>query len=261
MTPKLERLQKVIAASGFCSRRQAEEHIQMGKVTVNGKKVTEMGTKVDADRDQIAIGGQSIAPVKIESHQTIILYKPRNYLVTRRDVRGRPTIYDLLPKDTTLLPVGRLDFDSEGLLILTTDRALIHRLTHPKFEIPRMYEVKIQGQLTSEMIKTIEAGLEIDMTPKELLSPDGKKIEQAATRLAKSGSAKIKILKQNPHNSWVTITLKEGKNREVRRIFEAVDRPVLRLKRVAYGSIELGDLDSGQTRPLSPRQLAGLLKD
>ncbi|MBI1909744.1 MAG: rRNA pseudouridine synthase [Deltaproteobacteria bacterium] len=224
----MERIQKIIAATGLCSRRQAEEWIERGRVSVNGEKAT-LGTKASMV-DKILVDGKPLSPPAGEEFW--ILHKPRNVIVTRRDPEGRTTIYDLPSVQThhrlSLLPVGRLDFDSEGLLLLTSRRDLIHRLTHPRFEVPRTYEVKVKGVISKETLDRIGQGIPLKEGP--------------------TNRTKVRLMKINPHNCWVEITLKEGKNREVRRIFEGVGHPVLRLKRVAFGPFHLGDLAVGATR-------------
>ncbi|MDO8462066.1 MAG: pseudouridine synthase [Deltaproteobacteria bacterium] len=239
----MERIQKMIAATGLCSRRHAEELIQKGEVMVNGQPAT-IGMKV-SPQDTIVVQGKPLSGRP--ASEFLVLHKPKNVMVTRHDPQKRPTVYEYLPKGSSLLSVGRLDFDSEGLLLFTSRREIIHQLTHPSFEIPRTYEVKVQGVVTPETMAKITSGVSLGV----------------GALLQKSGPATVRLLKTNPYNCWVEITLKEGKNREVRKIFEAVGHLVLRLKRVAYGPVRLGDLPPGASRPLEPeeeRQLDRLLK-
>ncbi|MDO8644282.1 MAG: pseudouridine synthase [bacterium] len=249
-----ERLQKVLAAAGICSRRTGEVWIHHGRITVNGKRV-ELGTKVDPEKDKVCFEGQTLFLAKKVPPETIVLYKPENCLVTRKDPEKRTTIYELLPENTKLLPIGRLDFDSEGLLLMTTDRSLIHQLTHPKFEVPRTYEVKVKGAVSQETLKKIGKGVTFQIGESER-DIQYKKEKQTF----QSGPAKVRLMKENPHNCWIEIVLREGRNREVRRIFEAMGHSVLRLKRTSFGPVHLGKLVKGKSRPLTPQETAQLLQ-
>jgi len=228
------RLQKAIADAGFCSRRTAEEWIEQGFVTVNGKKTTVLGTKVDPKRDTIVVRGKPLSRRKKE-YLYFAFHKPRNVMVTASDPEGRPTIFDYLKNiPVRIYPVGRLDFDSEGLLVLTNDGTLTHRLTHPRYKVQKTYEVKITGLLSVEAQKQLQKGVLMD----------GEKIQPA----------KIKIIKKNPNNSWIQIIITEGKNRQVRHMMEAVGHEVLKLRRVAVGALQLGELKVGKYRLLSPKE-------
>lgn len=232
------RLQKVIAEAGLASRRHAEIWIQEGAVKVNGKVVTKLGTKVDPLQDRIEVRGQPLP------HQQECVYyvfnKPANVMVTAHDPQGRTTIFDYLTGiKERVYPVGRLDFDSEGLLILTNDGALANQLTHPRHEIPKTYHVKIGGHLTEQQLKTLREG-----TPLE----DGT-VEPA----------KVTVLRKNPNNSWIEITIHEGKNRQVRRMVEAVGHKAIRLVRIAVGPLHLGKLKKGQFRPMTKREYQNCL--
>ncbi len=198
--------------------------IQAGRVTVNGKRVTLLGSKADPKRDRIAVDGK---PIRIaEEKATYLFHKPVNVMVTRKDPQGRPTIYDYLREiPESVNYVGRLDFDSEGLILLTNDGELHARLTHPSHEVPKTYDVKIAGHLTEEERKRLEGGVTI-----------GGHVTHPC---------RVKILKQNPHNQWIEMTLTEGKNRQVRRMLETVGYRVLRLVRVGIGPLRLGDLKKG----------------
>jgi pseudouridine synthase len=229
-----ERLQKVIARSGLASRREAEQWIAQGRITVNESVVVEAGTKVDQAVDSILIDGEPL-PVASKPYY-LVFNKPRNVLVSRSDSRGRPLIYDYLKDLPSLVhPVGRLDFDSEGLLLLTNDGDLNYRLTHPSREIPKTYHVKVKGSVNRE---TQECFL------------DGVKLEDGLARAVSS-----KVLKRNPSNCWLEIVVTEGRNRLIRRMCDAIGHPVLRLVRMAIGNLELGGLKPGEYRSLSQQEI------
>ncbi|MDP2599433.1 MAG: pseudouridine synthase [Deltaproteobacteria bacterium] len=220
-----ERIQKIIANAGFCSRREAEKWIAAGRVFVNGKKVTELGTKADAYRDKIIVNGK---PLTREDKKVYYLfYKPRNVMVTHHDPEGRPTVFDYLQKiEKRVYPVGRLDFDSEGLLLLTNDGDLAYELTHPKSKVPKTYQVKVMGIPTEAQIKKLEAGIKLDW--------------------GTTAPAAIEITKKTEKNCWMKITLTEGKNRQVREMVEKIGLHVIKLRRIAIGLFRLGDLKPGQ---------------
>lgn len=226
----MERLHKVIAKAGLTSRREAERWIRDGRIRVNGDVVTSQGLKVDPERDIIEIDGE---PLKEKKHlYYYIFYKPKNVLVARTDPRKRPVIYDYLNDLPTLLhPVGRLDFDSEGLVLLTNDGDLNYRFTHPSKEVPKTYHVKVRGHMDTKTKQKFLKGIELE---------DG---------LAKANS--IEVIRVNPHNSWVQIVVTEGRNRLIRRMCETLGHPVLRLVRVAIGDLKLGNLKAGEYRPLT----------
>jgi 23S rRNA pseudouridine2605 synthase len=227
------RLQKFLANAGVSSRRKAEELIAGGKVKVNGQVVTELGTKVDDSKDVIAVSGKSI---KTAEKTWIALHKPRGYLSTRSDPQGRPTVYDLLPKELHgLFYVGRLDLDSEGLLLLTNDGDTANRLLHPRYEVARVYEVLVRGEVKPDKIEMLLQGVELD---------DG-----VAT------AESVRVLGVVRNEMRLQMTLREGKKREVRRMLWAVGHKVLRLKRLSYGPIQLGRLPEGKWRKLSEAEL------
>ncbi len=234
-----ERLQKILAEAGIASRRHAETMIINGRVRVNGNLVRELGTKADAAKDRITVDGKPISISRKKAYY--IFHKPVNVMVTRWDPEGRPTVFEYL-KDIKerVNPVGRLDFDSEGLILLTDDGELLARLTHPRHEVPKVYQAKVSGRLTSESLKQLKTG--VDIGGYRTLPVDAK------------------IVKENPHNTWVEIVLKEGKNRQVRRMFEALGHETLRLVRVAIGPITLGDLPKGRWRALSSAELKRLIQ-
>lgn len=235
------RLQKILSEAGVASRRTAETMIVNGRVRVNGVLVRELGTKADPEKDAITVDGK---PIKIrEEKVTLAFHKPVNVMVTRKDPEGRPTVFDYL-KDVKerVNPVGRLDFDSEGLVLLTNDGELLARLTHPRHEVPKVYQVKVSGGLSPEELKKLSEGIDIgDYRTRPCVA---------------------KVLKENPHNAWIEIVLKEGKNRQVRRMIEALGNrhEVLRLVRAAIGPIRLNDLPKGRWRVLTRSETAGLLK-
>ena len=230
------RLQKFLANAGVSSRRKAEELIAAGRVKVNGKVVTELGTKIDDTKDVVAVSGK-----QIKSAETvwIALHKPRGYLSTRKDPQGRPTVYDLLPRELHgLFYVGRLDLDSEGLLLLTNDGDTANRMLHPRYEVERVYEVLVRGEVKPDKIDMLLEGVELD---------DG-----VAT------AESVRVLGVVRNEMRLRVSLREGKKREVRRMFWAVGHKVLRLKRLSYGPIKLGRLPEGKWRRLTDAELAAL---
>jgi 23S rRNA pseudouridine2605 synthase len=227
------RLQKVIADSGLASRRKAEELISQGRVTVNGRVVCELGTKVDPARDHVKVDGRHLKPVPPQTF--LMLNKPRNIMSTMNDPGGRSTIADLLPGvRMRVFPVGRLDFDSEGLVLLTNDGELAQRLLHPRHHVPKTYLIKVKGMLDGEDIGVLEKGVMLD---------DGR-----------TGPAIIKKVGKATENSWLEITIFEGRKHQVKRMLEAVGHPVLKLRRVRFGPLTLGDLPTGQYRYLTDRE-------
>jgi 23S rRNA pseudouridine2605 synthase len=232
------RLQKLIAEAGVASRRAAERLITEGRVRVNGVPVTELGAHADPAWDRIEVDGRPLPTV--ESKRYVLLHKPPGYLTTRADPRGRPRVFDLvLEQGVRLHSVGRLDFDAEGLLLLTNDGALTFHLTHPRHGVPRVYHVLVAGRADPDVLVTLERGVTLE---------DGPGRVERARRLA--GDA--------PGLTWLELTLAEGRYREVKRLCRAVGLTVRRLKRVAFGPLELGDLPVGQWRELSPAEVAHL---
>jgi 23S rRNA pseudouridine2605 synthase len=231
------RLQKFLSRAGVASRRAAEELIRGGRVHVNGVAVTELGTRIDPDRDRVEVDGRRVTTA---TPVWIALHKPRGYVSTRSDPQGRPTIYDLLPRRLSrLFHVGRLDIDSEGLLLLTNQGDLANRLLHPRHGIDRVYEVVVTGTVT-------------EAERKQLL--DGVALEDGLARA-------VAIEKRIPPNSGLDrlrITLREGRKREVRRMFRAIGHPVRRLRRLRYGPISLGRMKPGAWRRLTTAEIAAL---
>ena len=223
------RLQKFLSQAGIASRRGAEDLIRAGRVAINEVPVTELGTRVDPDRDRVSVDGRSVRPRALE---WLALHKPRGYVSTRHDPQGRRTIYDLVPPDAgRLFYVGRLDVDSEGLILLTNDGDTAHRMRHPSFEVERVYEADVSGDPDETAIGRLRTGVMLD---------DGFARVRAAERVAPAR---------------VRLTLTEGRKREVRRLLAAVGYPVRRLVRVRYGPVQLGALPPGQWRRLRPDEI------
>jgi 23S rRNA pseudouridine2605 synthase len=231
------RLQKIIAQAGISSRRKAEDLIRTGAVTVNGKTVCELGSKADPDKDHIKVNGKLITNTDPKVY--ILLHKPKGVVTTLSDPQGRPTVNDLLRgMRVRVFPVGRLDYDSEGLLLLTNNGAMAHLLMHPRYEVPKTYLVKIKGILTDEEISKLRKGFTL---------PGG--------RMA---HCKIEKHRKAAANSWVQVVLYEGQKRQIRRMMEKLDHTVVKLKRVRLATLELGDLAPGKYRHLLPEELKSL---
>jgi len=233
----LLRLQKVLSEAGVASRRRGETLILAGRVSINGKVIRELGVKADPDRDQIMVDGKSIPRPSPKVYY--LLHKPRGIITSLRDPEGRPTIKDLIPNiKVRVYPVGRLDYDAEGLMLLTNDGELALKLTHPRYEISRSYLVKVRGLLTPK---------EMDLLERGVMLVDGMSPPMEVKR--------VKMLKEN---SWLKVTVREGRNRVIKRTFEAINRPVLRLKRIRFASLTLEGLGPGNCRPLSPEEVKNL---
>lgn len=233
----MERLQKVIANSGYCSRRKAEEEIKKGHVTVNGRVVIELGTKVDT-QDVVEINGTVIK--KEENKEYILLYKPRETITTVHDDKGRKTVLDCIDSEVRVYPVGRLDYDTTGLLLLTNDGELANLLMHPKTEIDKVYVAKIRGILTGAEINRLKNGIVID----------GRKTAKAKIKVRKSDRKTM--------TSIVEITIHEGRNHQVKKMFEHVGHEVLKLKRERFAFLDLKGLRSGEYRYLSIKEVKKL---
>lgn len=227
----MERLQKIIASSGYCSRRKAEELIKNGKVMVNGKKIEELGFKVDGN-DIITVENKIL---KKENKEYILLYKPRGVVTTTSDEKGRKTVLDLIETNKRLYPVGRLDYDTSGLLLLTNDGELTNILIHPKNEIDKVYIAKINGIMNGFEIKTLEKGVLID----------GKK----------TAPCKVKVRKKEKDSSIIELTIHEGKNHQVKKMFETIGFKVLKLKREKLAFLNLSGLKPGEYRYLSIKEV------
>ena len=237
------RLQKFLANNGVCSRRKAEEHILAGDVKVNGKVVTELGTKVDPLNDEVIFKDNKVG--KVEKKVYILLNKPIGYVTTTKDQFDRDTVLDLVKVKEKVLPVGRLDMYTSGALILTNDGDFIYKVTHPKYEIEKTYNVTLKGIITREEVEKLEKGVEIET--------DGK--------IFTTGKAKVKILKTDEEKdiSRIEITIHEGKNREVRKMCSAIERKVLALHRSKIGNISVKNLKLGEWRYLTAKEVERLL--
>jgi pseudouridine synthase len=226
----LERIQKILAKAGIASRREAERMVVEGRVSVNGKVVETLGSKADPSKDHIKVDGRGLT--HFEPKVILLLNKPRGYLSTVKDPRGRPTIMDLIKNvKWRIYPVGRLDFDAEGLLLLTNDGDLAHLLSHPRFSIPKTYLAKVAGIPEEKKLIRLKRGVMLE---------DGE---------AKAVSCSL--IRQREKNSWVRVVVTEGRNHLVKRMLSAIGHSVLKLKRIGYGPIQLGDLPFGQFRYLT----------
>lgn len=233
----MERLQKIIANAGIASRRRAEELVREGRVTVNGEVITKLGTKADENKDHIKVDGRLIH--KKERDIYLVLNKPKGFITSHEDPQGRPTVADLLRGvKGRVYPVGRLDYNSEGLIIFTNDGDLAQRLTHPSHEVAKTYMVKVDGHLKDEEIEKIEKGVRLEDGP--------------------TAPTSVRKIRRTEENSWVEVKIHEGRNRLVRRMFEKIGHPVLKLKRTRIGNLELGDLPSGSYRFLAGEEVASL---
>ena len=233
------RINKFMARSGITSRRGADRLIAQGRVTVNDQIVQELGLKIDDRGDKVELDGKKILPIKKPEY--ILLNKPLGYLVTRKDPYYRKTVMELLPVDkSSLFPVGRLDFDSEGLLLFTNDGELAHRLMHPSFKVKKEYLIRIADRPGVAEIKSLEKGIYLDNK--------------------KTAPAKIKLLRENQKTTIFSIEIHEGRKREIRRMFKAIGYPVLLLKRIKLAGLTIGKLKSGRWRHLTPPEIDRLKK-
>lgn len=232
----LKTLERVLSKAGLGSRTEARKWISAGRVKVNGRVAGDPNRWVDLERDKITFDDK---PLHKAEATYLLLYKPKGYLTTYRDPEGRKTIYDLLPdRDRYLFPVGRLDLDTSGLLILTNDTAFAERMTNPDYKIPKTYLVKASKHLGDDELERLRNGVELR---------DGPTRSAAVTRLRESGGKTV-----------FEITITEGRNRQVRRMVEALDAKVLKLVRTAIGSLQIGDLPIGGVRPLTPEEVRNL---
>jgi pseudouridine synthase len=235
----LERIQKILARAGIASRREAERMVLEGRVVVNGKVVDQLGCKADVLKDHIKVDGKRLS--RIEPKITLLLNKPRNYLSTVKDPAGRPTVMDLLKGiKWRVYPIGRLDFDSEGVLLLTNDGDLAYHLSHPKFSIPRTYWAKVEGIPEKKELMRLKRGVMLEDGEARVVS--------------------IHIVRQMEKHSWIQAVIDEGRNHLVKRMFSAIGHSVLKLKRVGFGPIRLEDLPAGQYRHLTDEEMKGLRK-
>jgi 23S rRNA pseudouridine2605 synthase len=234
----LERLQKIISQAGIASRRAGEKMIAEGRISVNRAVVTELGTKADPQTDEIRVDGRLIS---LETEKIyLMLHKPQGYVTTLSDPQGRPIVTDLLTGVAErVYPVGRLDYDSEGLLILTNDGEFSQRIQHPRYGIPKTYRVKVEGVLLKGELKALENGIDL---------PDGR-----------FAPADVRLEKTNRGSTWLTITITDGRNRVIRRAFDSIGHSVVRLVRIAVADISLGSLREGAWRMLEPREVGRIL--
>ncbi|WP_018131949.1 pseudouridine synthase [Effusibacillus pohliae] len=228
----MERLQKVLARAGVASRRKCEELIVAGKVTVNGQVVRELGMKVDPERDRIAVDGKLIEQ---ERKVYVLLNKPTGVVTTASDPRGRRTVLDIVQIKERVFPVGRLDMNTSGLLLLTNDGELANGLMHPRHEVEKRYRAEVKGEISEHALSRLEKGV---------LLEDGL-----------TAPAKVKLIRRTPERSLFDITIHEGRNRQVRRMCEAVGHPVIKLQRVQLAFLTLGVLRPGSWRMLTQREV------
>ena len=234
-----QRIQKVLSDQGYCSRRAAEQLIAEGRVKVNGHPVG-LGDKMDPDYDKVSIDGKNVRIVRKRQYTYIMLHKPRGYLTTRSDDRGRKTVMELVADVPAMLrPVGRLDKDSEGLLLMSDDGAFINLLTHPSGGVGKLYRVTVNPRATEEQIVTMASGVVLD---------DGVRTQPCV----------IHVVTDEPGRTVLEITLHEGRNRQIRRMCSAVGLQVVRLKRSAEGSVKLGMLQPGEYRELKKSEVNAL---
>jgi pseudouridine synthase len=238
-----QRLQKLIAAAGITSRRHAEELIAARHVTVNGKVVTELGAKADSETDHIKVKGRLINPL-LQKHENVyvLLNKPKGYLSSMSDPKGRPLVTDLVPSSLGRLhSVGRLDFNTEGLLLLTNDGDFTNYLTSARNRVAKVYEVKVKGVPSEKAIARLRQGIRLD---------DGQR----------TAPAEIRKLRETGANAWFEVTLHEGRNQQIRRMFDAIGHSVLKLSRVRIGRLQDARLKSGEWRLLTDAELRHLKK-
>lgn len=230
------RLQKAIADSGFCSRRKAEEYIERGKVLVNGKIITELGTKVDS-KDEIIVDGNELI---YEEKEYYILYKPRGVISSTKDDKGRKTVVDLLPTTKRLYPIGRLDYNTTGLILITNDGEFANLMMHPRNKIQKVYIAKLEGIIDGYSIKKMKSGMIID------------------GRKCIPDRVKLKSSDKKTNTCIVEIIIHDGKNHEVKKMFENVGYAVEKLKRESFGFLTLDGLTSGKYRRLNPKEVKQL---
>lgn len=231
-----ERLQKYLSRAGVASRRHAEDLILAGKVKVNGRVVTELGVKIDPDKDRVQVEGKRVQPPA--PPVTFMLHKPYGCVSTTKDPEGRRTVMDLAPRDYgRLYPVGRLDYDATGLMLLTNDGELAERLTHPRYQVPRTYRVTAAGEMPDKALEQLGGGIELDGRPV---------------------SIEVKLLKKGSGKTILEITVWEGRYHLIKRLLEDVGYSVLKLKRMAFGPLHLGRLVRGAWRPLTRQEQMNL---
>jgi 23S rRNA pseudouridine2605 synthase len=230
--PEGERLQKILSRAGVASRRSAEELIKAGRVAVDGRIIRELGARARPDQ-KVTVDGRPISPGSPKTY--IIYYKPRGVVSTAVDTHGRPTVVEAVEADLRVYPVGRLDMDSEGLVVLTNDGELAHRMTHPSFGLDKTYRVLVQGTVSPQELKHLRQGVEVE----------GKM----------TAPAEVTVVGEENGDTWLEFTLHEGRKRQIRHMSEAVGHSVLRLTRLRIGPLTLGTLKPGQSRLLRPEEI------
>jgi 23S rRNA pseudouridine2605 synthase len=242
----MERLQKIIAAAGIASRRKAEELISQGRVAVNGQVVSELGAKADPQRDHIKVDGKLLRGP--QRHKYLLLNKPKGYVTTTSDPAGRPTVMSLVGNvGERIYPVGRLDYSSEGLLLLTNDGELANKLTRASSHVLKTYLVKISGQASEADIAKLRRGIRLQGPPQA---------GRGRMKPVHTAPAQIRLIREAA-NPWYEVGLIEGRNRQIRQMFEEIGHHVEKIKRVAYGPLTL-DVEPGQFRELTPREVENL---
>jgi 23S rRNA pseudouridine2605 synthase len=234
-----ERLQRYLARSGVASRRASEQLIAAGRVRVNGEPVTTLGTSIDTEQDRVEVDSRPVRPASTRAY--VALYKPVGVVSTANDPGGRPTVVDLVQHPGRLYPVGRLDYDSEGLLLLTDDGDLAMRLTHPRYGVEKEYRALVRGRVDQSVLDRLAHGIVLDRRP--------------------TAPARFEIAEPTSEGTWLRIVLHEGRNRQIRRMAQVVGLDVARLVRVRVGAVRLGTLRPGEWRALSEREVNALLKE
>ena len=253
----LERLQKILSGAGVASRRKSEELIAAGRVSVNGRTVTEPGTKADPGRDGIKVDGKDLPKPR---PTYLVFHKPGGVITTLKDPEGRESVTDFIPHFVPrVYPVGRLDWDTQGVLILTNDGELANRLMHPSREIPKVYRVKVQGLPPDVVLQQLADGVEIDVE-----RTDGKTGRTSTERVMTAPVQELVVLQEKAGMTWIRLVIHEGRNRQIKRMFEAVNLQVLKLRRDAFAGVTAAGVPIGHLRALKPeeighlRELAGL---
>ncbi len=240
----LERLQKIIARAGIASRRRAEQLMLEGRVTVNGKVANKLGMRADAEVDHIKVNGKLLHPASVPKHY-FVAFKPQSMITSLADPEGRPTITDMLRTrkiHVRVFPVGRLDWDADGLLLLTNDGELANRVMHPRTHLPKVYQVKVKGHPSEQVLERLRKGI---------------KIENGVQTLP----AKVIKGRATEGNTVLKVVIMEGRHHQLKKMFERVGHPVRAIRRIAIGSLSLGQLRKGEIRRLSNDELARLKKE
>lgn len=240
------RLNKAVAATGLCSRRKADSYILEGRILVNGQVVDEPGRQIDPEADALAFDGAPLKAPQSRDFEYVVMYKPIKVITSAHDPQGRETVMDLLPKSLRpkrLFPVGRLDFFSEGLLLLTTDGDLAHRMMHPRHHMPKTYDVLVRGAVTEAKLQQIRGGMTLE---------EGDKLAPIDVERLKPGEGMRK------NATLLRMTLRQGKNRQIRKMCKQLEFTIIFLKRISQGPIELGNMRSGECRTLTPKEINAL---